>query len=118
MKKIIYTLVVFACSVNTEVFATWSKPVINCEWLPWCSADWTENAVEWVAATIIAQLIQYVAVVAVIALMISGVMYMLSSWEEEKTKKAKIWIIWSVVAVILSISAYYIVNTLNEINIT
>jgi len=56
-------------------------------------------------------------VFAVIALMISGVMYMLSSGDEEKTKKARTWIIWSVVAVLLSISAYYIVNTLNEFNI-
>jgi len=89
MKKIISTLAVSLTTMNSYVFAQWKKPVINCEWLPWCGSDWTVNAVEKVSANIIAQLIQYVAVVAVIALMISGVMYMVSSGEEERTKKAK-----------------------------
>jgi succinate dehydrogenase/fumarate reductase cytochrome b subunit len=62
-------------------------------------------------------MIKYVAVLAVIALMISGVMYMFSDWEEEKTKKAKSWILWSLTAVVLSISSYYIVTTIAWIQI-
>jgi hypothetical protein len=49
--------------------------------------------------------------------MISGVMYMVSWGEEEKTKKAKSWIIWSLVGVFLSISSYYIISTIANINI-
>ena len=88
------------------------------DWLPGSDYADASKAIETVGSNIIAQLIQYVAVFAVIALMISGVMYMLSSGDEEKTKKARTWIIWSVVAVLLSISAYYIVNILNEFQIT
>ena len=118
MKKYIFTFIAILSSIHQDVFAQWTKPVINCQGLPWCGEKWTENAIETVWINIIALIIQYVAVFAVIALMLSGVMYMISSWEEEKTKKAKTWIIWSVVAVALSISAYFIVNILNEINIT
>ena len=118
MKKIIYTLFVFISTINIHVFAQWQNPVINCQWLPWCSSNGTDSGVEIAASTIISQLIQYVAVVAVIALMISWVMYMLSGGEEEKTKKAKWWITWSIVAVVLSISAYFIIETLNKIDIT
>lgn len=125
MKKYIFTFIAILSSIHQDVFAQWTepvaqwtKPVINCQGLPWCGEKWTENAIETVWINIIALIIQYVAVFAVIALMLSGVMYMISSWEEEKTKKAKTWIIWSVVAVALSISAYFIVNILNNINIT
>ena len=44
-------------------------------------------------------MIQYVAVIAVIAVMIGGIMYLLSSGEEEKTQKAKNIIIWALVGV-------------------
>ena len=116
MKKLIYIITFFVTVLNQKVFAQGTLPEINCEGLPGCDIQGTD-VIEKVSANIIAQLIQYVAVFAVIALMISGVMYMLSSGDEEKTKKARTWIIWSVVAVLLSISAYYIVNTLNEFNI-
>ena len=88
------------------------------DWLPGSNITDANIAIETISSNIIAELIKYVAVFAVIALMISWVMYMLSSGDEEKTKKARTWIIWSVVAVLLSISAYYIVNTLNEFQIT
>jgi hypothetical protein len=56
-------------------------------------------------------------VVAVIAVMISGVMYILSSGEEEKTKRAKDWIMWSLIGVFLSVMAWWIISALNNIDI-
>ncbi len=96
----------------------WPTPDIHCAWLPWCD-KWNTGTdkIEWVAANIVKLLIQYVAVFAVIALMCSWVLYMLSGWEEEKTKKAKNWIIWSMVAVVLSMSWYYIISIINNIEI-
>lgn len=100
-------------------------PNVNCYWLPGCPN--TDKSVPsdnvdydlWadVITSIIWQAIQYVAAIAVITLIISGIMYMLSWWEEEKIKKAKSWIIWSLVWVFLSISAWWIINMINKITI-
>lgn len=103
---------------------TW--PELNCIGLPWCkNTTATNTATEissgniWISviSSIIWQAIQFVAVIAVIALILSGIMYLLSWWEEEKIKKAKSWIIWSLVWVFLSISAWSIINILNKITI-
>ena len=104
----------------------WDAPTVNCYWLPGCPDTDIENPGEanlsyniWlrVIANIIGQAMQFVAVIAVIALILSGMMYLLSGWEEEKTKKAKTWIIWSLVWVFLSVSAWGIINLLNKITI-
>ena len=62
--------------------------------------------------------IRYVAVVAVLALMLSWIMYLIAWWEEEKVKKAKSWIMWSLIWVLLSISAWGIINFINSLRIT
>ena len=106
-----------------------APPSINCIWLPWCwdtdiwnplpPTSWnTPNSriTNWIAE-LISQMIQYVAVIAVISLMFAWLMYLLSWWEEEKINKAKKMIIWSLVWVLLSISAWMIVNLINDINI-
>ncbi len=116
---------------NSQINDNWSKesttwPELNCLGLPGCTnIDTSDTSKELksgnigisVIASLIGQLIQFVAVVAVIALILSGMMYLLSWWEEEKTKKAKSWIIWSLVWVFLSISAWGIINMLNKITI-
>ena len=98
-------------------------PPINCIWLPWCKWDNISNPEVWddIWTQFIWALtwytIQFVAVIAVLALIISGIMYLISWWDEEKVKKAKNWIIWSLVAVFLSISAWSIINILNNLQI-
>lgn len=117
IKNILYTLfAVFSIKIS-NIFAA-NSPAINCEGLPWCGTNWVndENVIEQISSNIITEMIKYIAVLAVIALMISWIMYMLSWGEEEKTKKAKTWIIWSLVWVLLSISSYYIVSMIVEIN--
>jgi len=109
MKKIFFSLVVIISNFSTVLAG--NGPKINCKWLPGCDSD-DLKVIEKVSSNIIAEMIKYVAVFAVIALMISGVMYMFSDWDEEKTKKAKSWILWSLIAVVLSISSYYIVTTI------
>ncbi len=121
MKKTIYaivaTVIIFMQNIST-FGAQWdNRAPIYDDGLPGSKITDASKAIETISSNIIAELIKYVAVFAVIALMISWVMYMLSSGDEEKTKKARTWIIWSIVAVALSISAYFIVNTLNEFNI-
>ncbi len=103
-----------------------SAPVINCAWLPGCADDEITNpkspnvpdniGVRFVD-NVISNLIEIVAVFAVFALIISWFMYLVSAWDEEKTKRSKKWIIWSLVAVLLSISAWSIINYLNSIQI-
>ena len=128
IKKIIITLLIL---IPNTVFITntysANSPSVNCIWLPWCvdtdktkpsPADITKkNSLEWIS-NIIWELIQYVSVIAVISVMISWVLYMTSWGEEEKVKKAKTWIIWSLVWVFLSISAWWIINMLNMIEIS
>jgi len=115
MKNILITfLLIFITNINT--FAS-DVPKVNCNGLPWCN-DYSDDVVIKAATNITATTIKFVAVFAVIALMIAWIMYMLSEWQEEKTKKAKNWIIWSLVWVILSTSAYYIVWMIDNIKIT
>ncbi len=124
--KISLVILSYFLLFNSSVFAS-SAPTVNCAWLPWCkdnsivnpsSASQLNNNI-WLSFidSIVSNLIQFVAVFAVFALIISWFMYLLSSWDEEKTKKAKKWIIWSLVAVLLSISAWSIINYLNSIQI-
>ncbi|MDD4151013.1 MAG: hypothetical protein PHR68_00130 [Candidatus Gracilibacteria bacterium] len=66
---------------------------------------------------IITTIIKYTAVIAVISIIISGIMYMLSFGREDKAKKAKSWIIYSLVGVLISVSAYAIINLINSIKL-
>ncbi len=127
LKKIL--LVVLLLWVNIFAINHWvsaNAPEVNCFWLPGCVdsniSDPSKANVEnnlWikVVANIVWQMVQFVAVIAVIALILSGMMYLLSWWEEEKTKKAKTWITWSLIWVLVSISAWWIINMLNNITI-
>lgn len=93
---------------------------IVCEWLPGCgTADSTWEGTQALGFLwgFIAEAIQYLAVIAVITVILSGIMYMLSGGDEEKTKTAKSWIIYSLVGVVLSISAWGIINLLNNITV-
>ena len=102
-----------------------AAPVVNCIWLPWCADSEVSNPLPseiskniWTTfvTNIISEMIQYVAVIAVLSLMFSWIMYLVSWWEEEKTKRAKNWIMWSLIGVFLSISAYGIVKIINNLS--
>lgn len=102
-----------------QVFAG-SWPEFNCKWLPWCEfwdQAWDENVLIDFLSWTIKTFIQYIAIIAVISVMISWIMYLVSWWEEEKINRAKKWIIWSLVWVILSISAWWIINFINQLSI-
>lgn len=128
MRKIIIWILMFIVFMS-NLFAeiTYSAmPKVNCAGLPWCNSDdimstsWDSLDEEiWknFISNIIWEFIKLVAVFAVFALIFSWVMYLLSSWDEEKANKAKKWIIWSLVWVFLSISAWGIINFLNNVNI-
>jgi len=128
LKKIVYKILVFVLFSPLFVFAQQKEPWINCAWLPWCKLDDLKDTQEVEADNIgeftsvfalkISILIQYVAVLAVISVMLGGIFYMISWWEEEKMKKAKSWIIWSLVGVFASVSAWFIINLINEIQIS
>jgi len=101
-------------------------PKVNCYWLPGCvdkkieaptPPSRTKNLGMEVVTNVIWTAIQYVAVFAVLALIWSGIMYLVSWWEEEKVKKAKSWITWSLVWVLLSTTAWWIINMINHLKI-
>lgn len=125
MKKIF--LLTFSVLLLSSFFTTYSAaPEINCIWLPGCvdtnmqnpsAPNISDNIGVRFMTNIIWEFIQIVAVVAVFALIFSWILYLLSSWEEEKANKAKKWIIWSLVWVFLSISSWGIINFLNNIKI-
>lgn len=102
-------------------------PTVNCIWLPGCPSESIDTPAEYNAennvgfqwlANLIAIWIQYVAVVAVISLMLSWILYLVSGWEEEKVKKARLWITYSLIGVFISISAWGIINVLNSLVIS
>jgi hypothetical protein len=126
--SILFILSSFIFVSNNTAFSapTTEAPKVNCIWLPGCPDEDIANpggynprqniTLEWIGA-FIAELIKYVAVVAVISVMLSWMMYLFSGWEEEKVKKARVWITWSLVWVLLSISAWGIINLLNTLTI-
>lgn len=129
MKKILLlSILVFTTFFFLDVLAANRAPEFNCIWLPWCTDTVIEdpwmpaenlswNVVFWITTRLIILLIKYVAVIAVISIIISWIMYLISMWDEEKAKKAKNWIIWSLVWVFVSISAWWIINMINNIEI-
>lgn len=111
--------------LSSNVFASDNQPPINCAWLPWCKWDsevaidastWANIGIDFIK-NIISEFIQLIAVIAVFALIFSGIMYLLSMWEDEKVKRAKNWIIYSLIWVLLSVSAWWIINLLNNFKI-
>ena len=128
LKKIITVIFVLYWNMLlfiSNVSAINDAPSVNCTGLPWCKMSnftdsekmWTEEvSINWIW-NVIWEAIQYVAVMAVISLMLAWLFYIFSGGEEEKTKKAKSWIIWSLAWVLISVSAWWIINMLNEINI-
>ena len=125
-RMVLLILWIISCLWMTQMtFA--EPPAVNCFGLPGCvDSDISEPQAPTVpdnkawkfVGNIITQLIQYVAALAVIALMGSGIMYLVSSGEEEQVNRAKKWIIWSLVGVIFSISAYGIIELVNTFQIT
>lgn len=122
---LVFISLIFSFWIDTAAWES-SPPLVNCYWLPGCYDKNIANPGKPSIAknhgidkisNLIWNLIQYVAVFAVIALMLSGIMYLVSWWDEEKVKKAKSWIIWSLVWVILSVTAWWIISMLNNLSI-
>lgn len=128
LKKTIIVLLLSSSILITDIVFS-APPVINCIWLPWC---WDTNIANplapnnwsnpdsritgWISK-LISSIIEYVAVIAVLSLMLAWIKYLVSGWEEEKINKSKKMIIWSLTWVILSISAWMIINLINNIDI-
>lgn len=115
MKYLIYipVYIFIVLTLQIDVFAV---PDIECSGLPGCDG-WvsSETNIYGIIWSIIALLIKYVAVFAVLAVMYGGILYLISSGDEEKTKKARTVIIWALVGTFLSVSAWTLINILNRI---
>lgn len=123
MKYILFLIIILQTKIS---LAMTTSPKVVCSWLPWCQSDVYDKTStdridnKWFfdfLDNIIAEMIKYIAVIAVIALIISWIYYIISMWEKEKTSKAKRMIIWSLVWVLISTSAYFIINMLTKFNI-
>ncbi|MDD3646682.1 MAG: pilin [Candidatus Gracilibacteria bacterium] len=125
IKKIfLFLLLLIPFSLNLIEAST--APSVNCIGLPGCLDDdmgnpkpvnIENNVAGDFMVGVVKEFIKYIAVIAVISVMISGIMYLVSGGEEEKINRAKKWIIWSLVGVILSISAWGIINFINQLSI-
>lgn len=125
--KYIYTFLATAIYylLSVHAFAVDSAPRINCYGLPGCpdsnkavpsAPNVSDNSFTQAIVDTISFVMPYVAVVAIIAIMISWVMYLLSAGDEDKVNRAKKWIIWSLLWVLLSLSSWYIISTLGQLN--
>jgi len=94
-----------------------NMPDIDCGKLPGCEKTKTEAWGFDILGNIIATWIKYVAVIAVIAVMIGGIMMLVSSWDEEKTKKAKNVVIYALIGVLVSVLAWSIIGIINNMSI-
>lgn len=121
MKKILF--LILSLSIPFITFANW--PWINCYWLPgcWIKSQWlddfkTDNSAldSWVKylTNVISDSIKYVAVFSVLAIIISWIYFVASAGNEDKAKRAKKYITWSILWVLISTSAWSMVNILNK----
>ncbi|MCP4523798.1 MAG: hypothetical protein GY828_06305 [Candidatus Gracilibacteria bacterium] len=117
---IIITMLISFCFPVYEVIAS-DAPEIHCIGIPGCEkgdighkVSDENNSAAIFLVTVISTVMKYVSVVAVLALMMSGILYMFSSGEEEKTEKAKKWITWSLIGVIVSMSSWLLVSFVNN----
>ncbi len=111
MKNKILSIIILSILTFSQTFA--EAPTI-CSSLIWC---WWGDEPLRIISDFIGEFLKYTAVIAVMAVMISGIYYLISMWEEEKTKKAKKWVIWSMVWVIISVSAWYIIHSINNLHL-
>ena len=109
-----FLIIIFSFLLYYHNVFAWAPSKV-CSNLPWCNDTWTPLET---ISSFIWTIIWYIAVVAVLAVMISGGYYLISMWEDEKIKKAKTWIIWASVWVVFSVSAWFIINAINNLNIT
>ncbi len=117
MKKFI-RICFYLIIANFSIFiANSAWPEVKCSWLPWCDSGWWNDIVVKSASILVSEMIKYTSVLAVIAFMMSWIFYVISNWVEEKAKKAKNWMIWSWVWVLVSVSAWFIINIINNINL-
>lgn len=125
--KYIYTFLATALYflLASHAFAVDSSPRINCYGLPGCPddnkakpspPDVSDNSFTQAIVDTISFVMPYVAIFAIIAVMISGVMYLISAGDEDKVNRAKKWIIWSLLWVLLSVSSWFIIATLWQLN--
>lgn len=125
MNKNILLFLWIYLSLITNIFASSKWPSVVCNWLPGCKTDSvgqvnnsvTSESFFWFAWNLISTTIQYIAVLSVLALVVAWIMYLVSAWEEDKVTKAKSAIIWSLVWVLVSTSAWAIINLLNSFRI-
>ncbi|MGE4443686.1 MAG: hypothetical protein AB7E37_01675 [Candidatus Altimarinota bacterium] len=123
MKKNILLFLGVYASFMAKLFA--SGPEVVCNGLPGCKSDTvgqvnnsvTSESFFAFVGNLISTTIQYIAVLSVLALVVAGIMYLVSAGEEEKVKKAKSAIIWSLVGVLVSTTAWAIINLLNSFRI-
>jgi len=128
MKKIVQIFLFWVIFLS-QLWNTFAQqaPGVVCYGLPGCNTNTVtvdydrmnsgDNVIFTFLWNVISEWITYVSVIAVLSLMVWGVMFILAAWEEEKITKARKWIIWSLVGVLLSISAWWIINLLNTFKI-
>lgn len=115
MKKYFFSLLALTALLGWTAYAV-NTPEINCGGLPGCkSGNKVSGGVFDIIGNVIALLIQYVAVFAVIMVMVGGIMFLISTGDEERVKRAKKIIIWSLVGVLLSVSAWLLIGFINRI---
>jgi hypothetical protein len=112
-KYVLVTILAYAALFQLGFAA----PDVECWGLPGCSSAAVWSWIYDILGNIITLLIKYVAVIAVIAVMFGGIMYLISSGDEEKTKKAKNIIIWALVWVFTSVAAWSLINIINNFRI-
>ncbi len=124
MKKRFFLIIFILLFIFIDNSLAFDMPT-HCAWIPGCDNSWDN----WWVHTgkifnfiwkITSEWIKYITVFSVVVLMLAWLNFVIwwwLSWDEEKVKKAKSWILWALVWVILSVSAWWIINILNNLQI-
>ena len=109
----VMTIILLVCLslITSSAFADLPKPQEM-------GLPFTGKGADTSIALVIKEAMKYIGVLAVIALSWGGVQFLLSAGEDQKVKVAKNIITYALVGVILSITAYTIVDILIAFKIT
>lgn len=119
-KKIFLFVIVITNLFTITVFANWIKwPDEDVSgWLPFQTTGsfWKNTSQEFISKWI-SEAIKYLGLIAVVTLTIWWIMYIISFWSDDKTKRAKNVIVYSIVGVVVAMAAYLLIDIVNNIKL-
>jgi len=78
-------------------------------------AGMTENSIGEILVNVMNWLMAILGIGAIISFVIAGILYLVAGGDEAKTEKAKMMMVYAIVAIVVALVGYVIVNTVTKL---